>query len=170
MNEYIEVRVVNEDGEEARFSWYRDDTMTTGMAGPIPELVREAVGLISVQRDIAERLGRCRFTLQREMKATGATEYVCDGGVAVLQERGVSYDPDKLDALKELLPEDELVEAGALALEHEETKTTVVPRRWNATKLKGFAKRGAVIRGIIEGARTIEGHVVEVAAPKAKGG
>ena len=75
----------------------------------------------------------------------------------MLQERGVSYDPDKLDALKELLPEDELVEAGALALEHEETKTTVVPRRWNATKLKGFAKRGAVIRGIIEGARTIEG-------------
>ena len=64
MNEYIEVRVVNEDGEEARFSWYRDDTMTMGMAGPIPELVRGGCGAgFRFKGDIAERLGTLPFHL-----------------------------------------------------------------------------------------------------------
>jgi len=88
----------------------------------------------------------------RRMEVDGATEMVADGRRATAS-RSVSYDPARLTALLELLPEGELVEAGAYAPEHQET--IAVPVKWNATKLKPFSKRGRDVAEAIEKARVL---------------
>jgi len=55
----------------------------------------------------------------------------------------------------ELVPEADLVDAAAYVPEHEETRT--VQAKWNATRLKPFAKRGVAVQEAIASAR-VEGE------------
>ena len=103
--------------------------------------------------------------LRQRLEQDGATEYVGPQGSATLKERGASYDPARLETLLEYLEEEELVKAQALVPEHEETR--VVPRKWNATKLKPFAKRGRDIRETIETARMVGGYNLSVKGTRA---
>ena len=96
------------------------------------------------------------------MEADGATECVTDAGTAELKESKSFYDQDSLDTLLEHLQEAELVGSGALTPEHEVTET--VARKWNATKLKRYRKRGREIREIIDDARQVGGYRLEVRA------
>ena len=126
-------------------------------------LVSTALNLEALSSLVLDLQGEIRFELKGRMQLDGATEYVGPSGTAEIKEVGASYEPTALDTLLEHLPEAELAEAQALVPEHEETKT--VPRRWNVTKLKPFGRRGAAIREIIEGARVVGGHRLEVKSP-----
>lgn len=127
------------------------------------QIVADLVNLGSLLKGLQLLQEDLRMELKGRMELDGATEYVGPSGKAELKEFGASYEPTTLDTLLEHLPEAELAEAQALVPEHEETKT--VPRRWNVTKLKPFGKRGQAIREIIEGARVVSGHRLEVKGP-----
>ena len=114
-------------------------------------LVNEGLVLQAVGRAVGERLGKLRLELLRRMQADKATELVTKNGVVKVKETGSSYDQSRLDTLLEYLEQEELVEAGALTLEHEKTES--VPRAWNVTKLRAFGKRGEAIQKVINGAR-----------------
>ena len=129
--------------------------------GEAPErLIDHAIDLQALARVVSEALEDIQVEIRGIMKADEATEIVSPRGVALLRPNRPSYDPDALDAVKVLIPEEELVEAGALVPEHEETN--LVLRKWNVTRLKPFGKRGKAIRKVIEGARHISGYRLEV--------
>lgn len=126
-------------------------------------LVEEILKLEQVLPIMAVTADKLRLELKRRMEQDGATEYVGSLGKAVLKESRATYDPAMLDTLLEYLQPEELVETGALVPEHEETRT--VGRKWNATKLKPFAKRGRVIRDAIDAARVTGSPYLEVHGP-----
>jgi len=103
-----------------------------------------------MDNDIHIRCACIEYELTRRMQQDGATEMVTAGHSATLKS-SVSYDQTRLQAVMELVPEEDLVKAGAFTPEHEET--TTVPARWNVTKLNPFARRGREIREVIDAAR-----------------
>ena len=72
--------------------------------------------------------------LKQRMEVDRATVYKSAAGTAEIKTTN-TYDPSTLDAVLELLPQQEYVDAGALVPEHEE-KTKTVKRKWNVTKLR----------------------------------
>ena len=98
---------------------------------------------------LVERRKLIEFHLQKNMENDGATEFVSSRGKAVIEKGSASIDHDKLDALYEYLLPHELAEAGAVVPAHTER----VPRKFNMTRLRPFAKRGKSIADIIEGAK-----------------
>ena len=98
---------------------------------------------------LVERRKLIEFHLQKNMENDGATEFVGSGGKAVIEKGSARSDHDNLDALYEYLMPHELAEAGAVVPAH----TEEVPRKYNLTKLKPFARRGKEIAAIIEGAK-----------------
>ena len=117
------------------------------------ELITEWSRLEDAIAPIRETMLRVEHLLQRNMESDGATEFPSTYGTARLTPSRVTYDGNRLDQLYEHIDEAELSSSGAVIPAHEET----VERRWNATKVKSFAKRSAAVRAIIEGAR-IEGR------------
>ena len=113
-------------------------------------LVDEVAKAEVAKREATEIYERAAWELTRLMQSEGATEAVSDTFKATLTATN-SYDQGKLHGVLELVPEADLVEAGAYVPEHEETRT--VQARWNATKLKPFAKRGAAIQEAIDAAK-----------------
>ena len=78
-------------------------------------------------------MGICKVELKRRMEVDRATVYKSAAGTAEIKTTNI-YDHSTLDAVLELLPQQEYVDAGALDPEHEETQT--VKRKWNVTKLR----------------------------------
>ena len=122
------------------------------------DLVGEGVLLSDLLGQLSDRLRALQLEIKVRMLSDGATEYAGPAGTATLKASR-SYDPFKLDTLLELLPEQELVEDGALTPAHE--KTVAVERKWNMTKLRKFGRRGKAIRAVFEDALTEGGHRVE---------
>ena len=85
------------------------------------------------------------------MEAEGATEAVSDNHIASLETKH-SYDQSRLHGVLEFIPESDLVDAGAYVPKPQ----ALVPAKFNATKLKPFAKRGQDIRDVIDAARVEE--------------
>jgi len=108
-----------------------------------------------------DALSLARLDLEREiiesMERDDATEWV-DGKFTAVLKYTRGYYQDKLDAIKEFVPESELRAKGALVPEH----NVVVPRKWHVTKTKPFAKRGKQIQAVIDGAAYISGVKLSV--------
>ena len=108
-----------------------------------------------------DALSEARKDLEAEiiesMERDDATEWV-DGAHTATLKYSRGYYQDKLDAIKESVPESELVAKGALVPEH----NVVVPRKWHVTKAKPFAKRGKQIQAVIDGAAYISGVKLSV--------
>ena len=120
-------------------------------------LVAEIALIRRIAGPLQSRLELVQTEVQFRMEQHGATEHVAPAGTVTLKPRAAHYDQDRLDALLELLDEGELVGSDALVPEHIEEQT--VPRKYNVTKLKRFAKRGHAIARIIEGARRVPGYI-----------
>jgi len=120
----------------------------------LKELVDEVAKAEVAKREAIELYERAAWELTRMMQAEGATEAVSDTHKATLTATN-SYDQGKLHSVLELVPEADLVDAAAYVPEHEETRT--VQARWNATRLKPFAKRGVAVQEAIASAR-VEGE------------
>lgn len=120
------------------------------------QIIEDLLELEKLNRLIRVYADDLRFALKLRMEKRGATEVVTKQGTAALKDNRPYYSQPDLDVLLELLPEEELVDAGAYVPEHEKTET--VERKWNATKLKRFAKRGRDIKDVIEGARRVDGQ------------
>ena len=120
----------------------------------LQELVAEVAKAEVAKREAIELYERAAWELTRMMQSEGATEAVSDTHKATLTATN-SYDQGKLHSVLELVPEADLVDAAAYVPEHEETRT--VQAKWNATKLKPFAKRGVAVQEAIASAR-IEGE------------
>jgi hypothetical protein len=107
-----------------------------------------------------EALRDARLDLEGEiinsMDRDGATEWVVGPYTATLK-RTTTYVQDKLTPILELIPESDLVAGKAYIPEHQ----VPVAAKFNLTKLKPFARRGAAVRDVIEAA-SIQG------APKLK--
>jgi hypothetical protein len=112
------------------------------------DLVAEAETAATVASDNYRRLA---WELSRMMQAEGATEAVSDNHIASLETKH-RYDQARLRGVLEFVPEADLVNSGAYAPEHQR----LVEGRFNATKLKPFAKRGQDIRDVIDAARIEE--------------
>ena len=117
-------------------------------------LVDEVAKAEVAKREATEIYERAAWELTRLMQSEGATEAVSDTNKATLTATN-SYDHGKLHSVLELVPEADLVDAAAYVPEHEETRT--VQAKWNATKLKPFAKRGVAVQEAIAAAR-VEGE------------
>ena len=113
------------------------------------DLVAEAETEAAAASDNYRRLA---WELSRMMQAEGATEAVSDHHIASLETKH-SYDQSRLHGVLEFVPEADLIDARAYVPEHQ----ALVPAKFNATKLKPFAKRGQDIRDVIDAAR-IEGE------------
>ena len=120
----------------------------------LKELVDEVARAEVAKREAIELYERAAWELTRLMQEEGATEAVSDTHKVTLTATN-SYDQGKLHSVLELVPEADLVDAAAYVPEHEETRT--VQARWNATKLKPFAKRGVAVQEAIASAR-VEGE------------
>ena len=120
----------------------------------LQELVAEVAKAEVAKREAIELYERAAWELTRMMQSEGATEAVSDTHKATLTATN-SYDASRLHAVLEVVPEQDLVDAAAYVPEHEETRT--VQAKWNATKLKPFAKRGVAVASCIDAAR-IEGE------------
>ena len=114
-------------------------------------LVAEGLSAQLVLNEARSRLGHIQMELKKRLEADGATEFVAPSGSVRIKEGSATYDQTKLDTLLELLAENELVEKGALTLAHEET--VQVARKWNATKLKPFERRGQAVKDAMAAAR-----------------
>ena len=108
----------------------------------LQELVAEVAKAEVAKREAIELYERAAWELTRMMQSEGATEAVSDTHKATLTATN-SYDASRLHAVLEVVPE------------HEETRT--VQAKWNATRLKPFAKRGVAVASCIDAAR-IEGE------------
>ena len=108
-----------------------------------------------------DALSEARKDLESEiiesMERDYATEWV-DGKYTATLKYSRGYYQDKLDAIKEFVPESDLVAKGALVPEH----NVVVSRKWHVTKAKPFAKRGKQIQAVIDGAAYISGVKLSV--------
>jgi hypothetical protein len=120
----------------------------------LQELVAEVAKAEVAKREAIELYERAAWELTRMMQEEGATEAVSDTHKATLTATN-SYDASRLHAVLEVVPEQDLVDAAAYVPEHEETRT--VQAKWNATRLKPFAKRGVAVQEAIASAR-IEGE------------
>ena len=120
----------------------------------LQELVAEVAKAEVAKREAIELYERAAWELTRMMQSEGATEAVSDTHKASLTATN-SYDASRLHAVLEVVPEQDLVDAAAYVPEHEETRT--VQAKWNATRLKPFAKRGVAVQEAIASAR-IEGE------------
>ena len=146
------VHLIDDDGvvsaiqESAHLDWWE-----------WPAVLEEAVAAQEAIDFLRARLNELHVEMKRRLQQDGATEYVGENGKAKLVETGASYDHLRLNTLLEVLTTSELVEAGALVEPYE--KVVDVPRSWNVTKLRPFAKRGKVVADIIAAAR-IPGNVV----------
>ena len=120
----------------------------------LQELVDEVAKAEVAKREAIELYERAAWELTRMMQSEGATEAVSDTHKATLTATN-SYDQGKLHSVLELVPEADLVDAAAYLPEHEETR--IVQAKWNATKLKPFAKRGVAVQEAIASAR-VEGE------------
>jgi hypothetical protein len=117
------------------------------------ELITEWSRLEDAIAPLRETILRIEYLIQLHMESDGGTEFPSKHGTATLTPSRVTYDGNRLDQLYEHIDESELSSSGAVIPAHEVT----VERRWNATKVKTFAKRSAAVRAIIEGAR-VEGR------------
>jgi len=117
---------------------------------PTAELINEYALADKLIAEMADRRDRIEFALLEKMRQDGALEAVSDTHRAT-SKTSVMYDQSRLHAVLEVLPESELVDAGAYVPEHEETRT--VRAVFNMTKLKPFGKRGQEVRDTIEGAK-----------------
>ena len=120
----------------------------------LQELVAEVAKAEVAKREAIELYERAAWELTRMMQSEDATEAVSDTHKASLTATN-SYDASRLHAVLEVVPEQDLVDAAAYVPEHEETRT--VQAKWNATRLKPFAKRGVAVQEAIASAR-IEGE------------
>ena len=103
--------------------------------------------------------------MQARMENDGATLYVGARFTAAMEVKN-TYDPALLQYLLELIPQERLTKAKAYTPEH----TEVVPAKWNATKLRPFAKEGEEVRTIIEAAKVPSRPTLKIEAiPEAKG-
>ena len=138
------VRGITKDGEPVELVWTDEhDRMTTA------DLIDEAIRVLSIAKAADRHLGILNHRILGAMQDDEATETLGRIGKAQLSTRTGRYDPDRLDSILEYVPREELIEAGALIPERE----VVQPRRWNATHLRAFGKRGKAIREVIESAR-----------------
>jgi hypothetical protein len=119
----------------------------------LQELVDEVAKAETAKRDAAVIYDRLSWQLMRMMVEEGATEAVSDTHIASLSSKH-RYDQNRLRGVLELVSETDLVAAGAYVPEHEETR--LVESKFNATKLKPFAKRGRAIQDVIDDARVAE--------------
>ena len=146
----VQARVIDVNGE------LRDVTVDTDVPldfladMPIELLAEEYLNAARIIETLQQRAIGMQNELRRKMEEEGALEFIWPGGAIVLKPGSVDYNPERLDDLTDHLEVEELVAEGALIPEHEET----VPRKWNATKTKKFAKRGKRIGGIIESAKS----------------
>jgi hypothetical protein len=115
------------------------------------EMVAEWINLDLAIKEQVQDLERLEYNIQLAMEQDEATEYPHPTHTVKLEEGRPTWDWGKLRGVMEYLDEDELYATGAYRREHKETIT--VPEKWNATKLKPFAKRGKDVRDVIEGAR-----------------
>lgn len=113
-----------------------------------PELVNEVRRLQDEYHSARGAMEEAQFLLLRKMEDNGAVELVSETSKASLIRRD-TYDNNKLFSLLELVPEEELVSSGAYIPEH----TEKIGYKFNATKAKPFAKRGADIASVIEEAK-----------------
>lgn len=162
----IEVRMVDEDGVITTLTL---PVLTTPHADAFNAvdnawLVNRVLKGQAIQMAADRMMGMCKVELKRRMEADRASLFKCDFGSATIKTVN-SYDPNILDAVLELLPAEEYVEAGALVPEHEEKH--IVKRKWNVTKLGGFKKRNGDIGDVIEKAKITGRADVEV-KPNAK--
>jgi hypothetical protein len=95
--------------------------------------------------------GRIGYEIQVRMEGDGATVLDHPTHDVALKEGKVEYVQSILDGILEYVSEAGVISTYALIPEHSE----VVPRKWNMTKLKPFAKRGKDIREVIERARSV---------------
>ena len=100
---------------------------------------------------LAEQRKRIEFLLQRNMERDGATEFFGRNGKAVLETK-LSYDPDMLDGLYELVGPQEHADAGVVIPAH----TVDVDREWRMTETRErkLGKRGAGVANMIALTRT----------------
>tara|TARA_Y100000310_G_scaffold262751_1_gene272528 strand:+ start:334 stop:810 length:477 start_codon:yes stop_codon:yes gene_type:complete len=116
----------------------------------MPRLIRLWADYNKTMQTWRDWCGIIEMEIRRRMDADGAT-VVYDPTHDVEMKGG--YDDTRLHPLleSEHVTYEELVEAGAFIPKHE--KTTLIPDRWNATKLKPFGKRHREIQAIIDGAK-----------------
>lgn len=119
--------------------------------GVMPSLIRDYVEHEAELQQAKDRLDIIAMEITQRMNADGAT-VVDDPTYDVEIKRTHGYDEAKLYTLMEYIPHGELIKAGALIPEHEET----VLEKWNATKVKPFGKRGKDVRDTIDAARYVK--------------
>jgi hypothetical protein len=88
--------------------------------------------------------------LLRRLEMDEATELVTNTHKAKITQK-VIYDYTILGGMFELVPQTELIEAGAFTPAHQ--VTTDVMAKWNITHLARFKKRGKDVRDMIDRAR-----------------
>jgi hypothetical protein len=128
------------------------------------EWVRKVAASIE-QIDIVKRmldveLHRLRNEVRLASNESGAEEFVSDDYVIQIGFRK-HHDRSTWHAVKEFIPEEELIEEGVLKPAHSET--VHVPEQWDLGKLKRFFKRGDAIRKIVERSTFDDGFFVKVA-------
>ena len=161
----IELRLVTEDGEIIDASLPTSTPSTEAMAKAASDwLVATALQAQAIAQAADRAMGICKVELKRRMEVDRATVYKSAAGTAEIKTTNI-YDPNTLDAVLELLPQQEFEQAGALVPEYDETIT--IKRKWNVTKLRPFKKRNADIDDIIERAKRI-GSVDVVVKPNDK--
>jgi hypothetical protein len=124
-----------------------------------PGQLLDAYNLNAEIRDSADRaIYEIKAILKESMLRDGATEIPLRDGVNARLTETVKYNSRILAGVKELISPDELISSGALIPEHQKT----VPEQFNATKLKGFAKRGRDVAKIINQAREVSNTRVQI--------
>lgn len=115
-------------------------------------LASDIARLSEMERNYREIRQRQEHELQRRLEARGATELPHPDLVVKLEHPSPTYDVGKLAALRELLPEELLLETKAWMPEHVET--VLVAERYDARVFRTFGRKyGDEVGAVIEGAK-----------------
>jgi hypothetical protein len=132
--------------------------ITLDASGNAPELM-SAYALVAEHHNVAEKMEQIQgwtyaieAELLRRLEMDGATEIVTNTHKAAIT-RSVRYDHGILFGILELVPQADLIEAGAYKPAHR--ATVDVAAKWNLTSLKPFAKRGQAVKALLGRARKL---------------